>query len=1539
MAPAFPPVTTTSMMIFWTTTTLWIVVVLVLTTGFFVVVDDHHSCAAAKSLGESIRADAPNNNTNDENENKNNVDTKKKTLLSSYLHKLVVKEQHAFLQQRKNNNNNTTMNNSSSSDVGGRRRRRLLEDDDAKNVMMKSEATTAPGPPVFHPNEAMLSGSTTFSIHHSSVEDVILPETTVIRYDDDDDDFYYYDDYDGDYYDDIDQEVADDSEALHKRYHIHFKSSIIFEEKSQFSPGNAMRSQEIALDRDVLQQACDEFLGGESWCGEDERERALQISSSSSTTAADDDVIDQNDDGDDNGAASGRVKDGILEHLLIVSAWLTPEEVSRLRVALRPFVQFIEEDAMVELPDHGERVTRESHILHVDDDIPDPSIEPAMAMQMVLERAGIHHRFHSHDDDNDDNDEAPPPPIITISDRSASSVTTSSSGFINETTPVSERIDMLRSRMRTGQSIFEIGGSATSSAAATPVAVTASSAKSAAAGFGFLAQQERSGQNNYKTRQNGQRRGSYSRTNENNVQQPSTTNKAFSWALDRIDQQSLPLDSTYTTPHKFTGKGVTIWVLDTGLNSNHVEFKGKNKIASAMGRSFRTSDKTTADRFGHGSHVAGLACGLNTGVAPGANVVPMAVMDSKGKGRVDHVVQALNHIYGLASQAVPLSSGDKLPDDEVNPQSRAGQIALARSSVVVMSLRGPHSYTLNSIIEKLSKVGVLCVTASGNDARDASPYSPPNSQHAITVGATTTNDNRAEYSNYGAVVDIMAPGSNARSAYHTGKNSYAALSGTSMAAPLVAGAAALILQAEPWMMPNEIKALLKNTCSKGKIRDLRGSANCMLNVNAFEDWLDEPYDNDDEVSPFSAFDRFSAIKKDNNNNKDDGDDNNERQKLKSSRSIKRTRDASKRIRKKRMEEDEKAIPLAKSRSPSSSPSQVGNRQEKDQEKEEEKKAEGVLKVGEKVGNEMDMVVDYGDLEDEILLDYADLWEWERVFPSIDEAADKSDQTTLLEKFGEPSPPTREEASKLHDGAEQPAIGDPAGFVVCASHAWELGRLDSGGGVARDVTANGAADQRCLRGSSNISSSSSSAGHRVYTGVPWDARLGGPAAQGNPPASSEDDAGTRGPEELLWRADGLWLDGDGSFLEMSPPPEAGLGGANAAAMNASFRSGGNGFALAMWVRVHEHRMHATLMDLHYVQSPSPSSSQDVLYRGGWSVRTSFDGLLDARAWRHQGSPVPMVAAAQRGVKRGSRSRQNKQQVVWNIDAIEAISSSKGALPEQKWAHVVLNVHGNSTATLHVNGTSVAVLEHTVTRQGSRDEDAKSFGLLPPPTGGNSTNDDSEVLAAGTATAGGDAAFTLRLLVGASAFPGGGDLTSLRARVADIRLYPQPIGVEEQRAIREWQLSRGVVGPLGGAPIEETAGMRDEFSARSCPAFLDNARTCGNVTAFANALGGNSNSTGSSDSIKGGTGAGTGTARTRTMVNGVMANLDSHGLPALLLEEDEVVLGCGLRCAIVGGRCMGTSSFCPFGAAVDSWCGKGGDGCVCCLPGLEPLGLTL
>lgn len=274
-----------------------------------------------------------------------------------------------------------------------------------------------------------------------------------------------------------------------------------------------------------------------------------------------------------------------------------------------------------------------------------------------------------------------------------------------------------------------------------------------------------------------------------------TTQSGATWGLDRSDQRDLPLSGTYT--YGANGAGVRAYVVDTGILSAHVEFGGR----VAPGYSAVDDGNGTSDCNGHGTHVAGTIGAATWGVAKGATLVPVRVLDCAGSGRMSGVIAGLDWVAAHAT----------LP------------------AVVNMSLGGGASATLDAAVANTVARGVGVVVAAGNDGQDACNISPAREPSALTVGATTSVDARASYSNFGACVDLFAPGSSIKSAWYTSTTATNTISGTSMASPHVAGVAALLLQSSPGATPAQVADAIKASATAGKVTDAgAGSPNLLL---------------------------------------------------------------------------------------------------------------------------------------------------------------------------------------------------------------------------------------------------------------------------------------------------------------------------------------------------------------------------------------------------------------------------------------------------------------------------------------------------------------------------------------------------------------------------------------------------------------------------------------------------------------------------------------------------------------------------------------
>ncbi|MFE4248048.1 S8 family serine peptidase [Streptomyces sp. NPDC056910] len=271
-----------------------------------------------------------------------------------------------------------------------------------------------------------------------------------------------------------------------------------------------------------------------------------------------------------------------------------------------------------------------------------------------------------------------------------------------------------------------------------------------------------------------------------------------SWGLDRIDQADTAGDKKYTYPDS-AGEGVTAYVIDTGVRVSHKDFGGR----ATSGFDAVDNDDNADDGNGHGTHVAGTIAGEAHGVAKKAKIVAVRVLDNEGSGTTEQVVAGI----------------DWVTKNHQGP------------SVANMSLGGGADEALDAAVQKAIASGVTFAVAAGNESTDASAGSPARVKEAITVASSTKDDKQSDFSNYGSVVDIYAPGSDITSDWNTGDDATNTISGTSMATPHVVGAAAVYLSGHKDATPADVSKALTDGATPDKISNAsEGTPNKLLKI-------------------------------------------------------------------------------------------------------------------------------------------------------------------------------------------------------------------------------------------------------------------------------------------------------------------------------------------------------------------------------------------------------------------------------------------------------------------------------------------------------------------------------------------------------------------------------------------------------------------------------------------------------------------------------------------------------------------------------------
>ena len=242
-----------------------------------------------------------------------------------------------------------------------------------------------------------------------------------------------------------------------------------------------------------------------------------------------------------------------------------------------------------------------------------------------------------------------------------------------------------------------------------------------------------------------------------------------------------------------------VYIVDTGINYNHEEFESRAIYAGYdavdayhLNRSTLTDQRRGWDCNGHGTHVASLCGGKTYGSAKGVNLLSLRALDCDGRSSWSVIVDALEYVARTAPQR-------------------------GRLAIVSMSLGGGYTRVANDAVEYLYSVGIPVIVSAGNERLDACSRSPASSPFAITVGGTRNGDGLYVDTNYGSCVTLLSPGQSILGADYTCNNCSVVYSGTSMAAPIVSGVAAMLLQRVPSLSPAALKKMLVETATVGAI--------------------------------------------------------------------------------------------------------------------------------------------------------------------------------------------------------------------------------------------------------------------------------------------------------------------------------------------------------------------------------------------------------------------------------------------------------------------------------------------------------------------------------------------------------------------------------------------------------------------------------------------------------------------------------------------------------------------------------------------------
>jgi len=314
--------------------------------------------------------------------------------------------------------------------------------------------------------------------------------------------------------------------------------------------------------------------------------------------------------------------------------------------------------------------------------------------------------------------------------------------------------------------------------------------------------------------------------------------------LDRVDQTDLPLSGSFT--FSSDGTGVTAYIIDSGAVFNHIEFEGRISPVDKVGfpgTPFDPFSNDGIDEFGHGTHVAGIIGSKTFGVA---------------KKVIMKTAKVFNRT-GFTTSGTIVAAADAVIEDYINSGKPPSLCNMSLGAPVTVS--SPETSVETAVLAMIAE-GITVVVAAGNNNADVENFQPARLTEVVTVGAVDGEDSRAIFSNFGnsegsvlnpggefgtsddaasntgAAVDIFAPGTNVISTWIPlpglvdGVNT---LSGTSMASPVVAGIAALILENAPSALPSLVQSDIVDCATPGKVTNIPGGTTDKLAFIKFVD--------------------------------------------------------------------------------------------------------------------------------------------------------------------------------------------------------------------------------------------------------------------------------------------------------------------------------------------------------------------------------------------------------------------------------------------------------------------------------------------------------------------------------------------------------------------------------------------------------------------------------------------------------------------------------------------------------------------------------